>query len=238
MIRKNASPAEAIEPFTRLEVPNKMFLRLNLVVLTLLTLYAPAQDASTDEDFRQALVALKESHFDTALEKLAAASHRYPNDARIHNFLGITLTSMGRNDDAIAEYKNAIRLDGFLGDAYRNLGFLEWTGHQLTAATADLKRAAELLPEDAFAHQYLCRVYLDTGHYTQALEELNRSRAPVPSEPAFLLQLSAAYIATKRPADARNILKQLAVLSLTDLQYAQTASFFWKFMRPPPPSQF
>jgi hypothetical protein len=40
------------------------------------------------------------------------------------------LVQLGKNAEAAADIKS-IRLDPTLEDAYRNLGFLRWTEHQL-----------------------------------------------------------------------------------------------------------
>ncbi|HEX4487114.1 MAG TPA: tetratricopeptide repeat protein [Terriglobales bacterium] len=196
---------------------------LTIIFMAGCCLFAHAQNVPQDENFRQGLLALKESHFEEALSKLTAASSEHPKDAKVHNFLGITLTSLGRNEQAIAEYKNAIHLDSTLQDAYRNLGFLEWTDHQLAAASADLKVAVELSPTDSFARHYLGRVYLETQNYPEALAELNRSKTALPADPAFLLQISAAYISTRRPEEAKRSLSQLISQPLTDQQAARTA---------------
>jgi tetratricopeptide (TPR) repeat protein len=199
-------------------------LRGILIVLAAgICLLANAQQISSDENFRQGLIALKEARFEEALSKLNTASEEHPKDAKIHNFLGIALTNLGRNEQAITEYKSAIHLDPTLQDAYRNLGFLEWTGHQLVAASVDLKRAVDLSPADSFAHHYLGRVYLETKNYAQALAELSRSNIPFSSDPTFLLQISAAYISTRHPAEAKQSLNQLIAQPLTDPQAAQTA---------------
>ena len=87
-----------------------------------------------------------------------------------------------------------------------------------------MKRAVELSPADSFAHHYLGRVYLETQNYSEALAELNRSRTAFPTDPTFLLQLSAAYISTSRPVDAKQSLNELISQPLTDQQAAQTAS--------------
>ena len=59
------------------------------------------------------------------------------------------------------EYREAIRLDPQMEEAYRNLGFLKWNEHQLEPAREALDRAVKLSPNDSFAHYYLGRVLLD-----------------------------------------------------------------------------
>src|ERR1700676_3278620 len=96
-----------------------------------------------------------------ALAKLTEAKRENPEDARIRNFRGIVLVRLGKNEEAAAEYREAIRLDPQMEDAFRNLGFLKWNEHELLSAREALDRAVQLTPNDSFAHYYLGRVLLD-----------------------------------------------------------------------------
>src|SRR5206468_3124895 len=88
-----------------------------------------------------------------------------------NNFRGIVLAQLGRNEEAAAEYQEAIRLEPKNKDAYRNLGFLRWTERRYGEAREALTRAVSLFPDDSFAHYYLGRVQLDTQQFTEALRE-------------------------------------------------------------------
>jgi len=131
---------------------------------------------------------------------------------------------MGKYAEANAEYQEAIRLDPFLEDAYRNLGFLRWTEHQLASARATLQHAVKLSPDDSFAHYYLGRVELDAQSYEQAFLELELSRQPLPADAGFLIQAATGYIALGRLENAQQSLKQLMNLLLSDAQSLQVAS--------------
>jgi tetratricopeptide (TPR) repeat protein len=176
--------------------------------------------------FRRGLTALKDNRLDEALSELTEAERQHPQDALIRNFRGIVLVRLERNDQAEAEYHEAIRLDARLEAAYRNLGFLQWTEHQLEPARDNLKHSIELDPGDSFAHYYLGRVELDAQHYAPALRELETSKMPSPDDPDFLAQLAAAYIAAERRDDALKSLQHLATLSLNDAQALHVASLF------------
>src|SRR5205823_4134064 len=64
-----------------------------------------------EEWFQRGLLALKENRLEDSLEALTAAERERPSDARVHNFRGIVLTRLGKNAEAAAEYREAIRLD-------------------------------------------------------------------------------------------------------------------------------
>jgi tetratricopeptide (TPR) repeat protein len=174
--------------------------------------------------FQRGLTALKENRLEDALVELSTAEREHPDDARVRNFRGILLTRMGKNAEAASEYQEANRLDPLLEDAYRNLGFLRWTEHELGAAREALERAVRLSSGDAFAHYYLGRVELDAESYEPAFHELELSHQPLPADPEFLIQSTTGYVALGRLDNARKALDQLTGVSLSDAQSIQVAS--------------
>jgi tetratricopeptide (TPR) repeat protein len=130
---------------------------------------------------------------------------------------------MGRTSEAADEYREATRLDPDLEDAYKNLGFLEWTEHHLESARALLQRALELAPDDSFAHYYLGRVQLDAGLYESAFQELDRSGIAWPEDPPFLIEAANGYLRLHRQEKAREVLARLTTISLNDNEVAVVA---------------
>src|SRR5260370_8920001 len=206
-------------------------------LMILLCLLCPSVDsvtASSEKDadqvseqvdpFQRGLKALKENRLEEAFVELGTAEREHPDDARVRNIRGILLTRMGRNAEAAAEYQEAIRLDPLQEDAYRNLGFLRWTEHELESARDALEHALKLSPADSFAHYSLGRVELDAQRNERAFHELELSRQPLPADPGFLLQATTGYIALGRQENARKFLGQLRKLPLSEAQSLQTAS--------------
>jgi tetratricopeptide (TPR) repeat protein len=185
----------------------------------------PHEDSpSQGESFKKGLSLLKEDRPEEALVELTAAERENPNDPRIHNFRGIVLARLGQDTEAGAEYQEAIRLDPLLEDAYRNLGYLAWTEHNLARAREALLRAVGLSPKDSFAHYYLGRVQLDGQFYADAFRELQLSDVAWPREPGFLIQAAEGYLALGQQEEARKTLHQLASFLLPDAQSVRVAS--------------
>jgi len=181
----------------------------------------------TQEDsFQRGLAALKENRMEDALSELTEAQREHPEDARIHNFLGIVLVRLEKNEEAAAQYREAIRLNPQMEDAYRNLGFLKWNEHELEPAREALDRAVQLSPDDSFAHYYLGRVLLDEELYAPAIREIESSTAPLPADANFSIQMATAHIALGNKDQARKILRQLATISLDDRQSIHVAALF------------
>jgi tetratricopeptide (TPR) repeat protein len=186
-----------------------------------------ASNRGTDgqgETFKNGLNALKNNQLDLALVELTAAERADPDDPRIHNFRGIVLARLGQSTEASAEYREAIRLNPQMEDAYRNLGFLAWTDHSLEPAREALARAVELAPKDSFAHYYLGRVQLDRQLYAEAFRELETSDVPWPAEPDFLMEVATGYLKLGQEQLALKTLCQLATLALEAAQSVHVAA--------------
>jgi tetratricopeptide (TPR) repeat protein len=185
----------------------------------------PAQ-LTQEDSFQRGLAALKENHMEEAFAELTEAKREHPEDARTRNFLGIVLVRLGKNDEAATEYREAIRLNPLMEDAYRNLGFLEWNEHHLEDAREALNRAVKLSPNDSFAHYYLGRVLLDEQRYAPAILEMESSNVPLPADTSFSIQLASAHIALGNKDQARKLLEQLATIPLDDKQSIHVAALF------------
>jgi tetratricopeptide (TPR) repeat protein len=182
-----------------------------------------AGQSRPQDAFQKGLAALQSNRYAEALVEFTAAEREHPEDARNHNFRGIALARLGQNSEATHEYQESIRLDPLMQDAYRNLGFLEWTQHSLDPAQMALERAVQLQPSDSFAHYYLGRVLLDAHRYAPAIRELEMSRTAWPSDLNFSIELATAYVAIERRDDARKSLANLAAQSLDAPQSIQVA---------------
>src|SRR5580704_5929881 len=145
----------------------------------------PAPQLAQEDSFQRGLAALQENRMESALAELTEAKREQPEDARIRNFRVIVLVRLGKNEEAAAEYREAIRLDPQMEDAFRNLGFLKWNEHDLPSAYEALNRAVQLSPNDSFAHYYLGRVLLDEQLYAPAIREIESSTVPLPADTSF-----------------------------------------------------
>ncbi len=197
----------------------------NSLLANSLTGPAPRQ-LSQGDSFQRGLAALQANRMDDALAELTEAEREHPEDARVRNFRGIVLVRLGKNEEAASEYREAIRLDPQMEDAYRNLGFLKWNEHELEAARLALNRAVELSPSDSFAHYYLGRVLLDEQLYAQAIREIESSNVPLPADTSFTIQWATANIASGDKDKARKLLEPLATIPLDDQQSIHVASLF------------
>jgi tetratricopeptide (TPR) repeat protein len=183
----------------------------------------PALRVGEDDNLQKALTALQNNHLNEALDILTIAEREHSSDARIRNFRGIVLAQLGRDAEAEREYREAVRIDPSLEDAHKNLGYLEWTEHNLEDARVQLKQALDLAPDDTFAHYYLGRVQLDAKLYQSAFQELDRSGVSWPSDVRFLIEAANGYRALNRQEESRKVINRLATMSLNDSEVVDVA---------------
>jgi Flp pilus assembly protein TadD len=174
--------------------------------------------------FAQGLLALKQNRFDLALQQLTAAEQQHPSDARVRNFRGIVLVRLGRNAEAEAEYRESIRLNPRQPEAYRNLGFLDWTTHRLPEADKALRTALGLAPADHFTRYYLGRVELEEQQYAPAVDDLEHTSELWPQDPELLLALAAAESAVRRDGREATALAKAGTLQLNDAETVRYGS--------------
>jgi tetratricopeptide (TPR) repeat protein len=97
------------------------------------------------------------------------------NLALVHDNLGIALHDKGQLDEAIAEHREALRLDKDLPGAHTNLGSALHDKGRLDEAIAAYHKAIELDPKDAMAHHNLGNALHDKGQLDEAIAEFRQS---------------------------------------------------------------
>ncbi len=178
-------------------------------------------DRGSQDPFQQGLVALQEKQLERAIEAFAAAEEIHPADGRVHNFRGIALMSAGRADEAASEYLRAIQLDNGLEDAYRNLGFLECTTHQISRARKHLGRALELTADDAFSRYYLARLELEDSQNERAIALFKQLVSESNSSIWAQLDLAMAYLYAGQYENAASLARTLSEQSqMTSADFA------------------
>lgn len=126
-----------------------------------------------------------------ARTRLEAAVQRAPQSAAVHCDLGIVLFQLGRQaappdasllQQAITEYREALRLDPKQVRAYNNLGVaLAALGHA-DEAVAQYRAALAIDPANADAHTNLGALFATRGQLDAAAAEFGRTLALYPGD--------------------------------------------------------
>jgi tetratricopeptide (TPR) repeat protein len=97
-----------------------------------------------------------------------------PDGHNIHNNLGIAYKDLGRIDEAIEEYREALRLNPDLAEAHNNLGLAYYNQGRTDEAIDELKKALGLRPDLVEAHNNLGLAYDSLGRTDEAIDELKK----------------------------------------------------------------
>jgi Tfp pilus assembly protein PilF len=182
-----------------------------ILALLLMNCQTPAKTAAQSKqeqmlESQRALVrnALDSGKPESALESLRALLRERPNDADLHNLMGMTQLALRNATRASKEFRTAYRLDQQIA-----------TGLNLSSAlleTGDYKEAAHLLTQllaraDKENYPYKERLFNNLG-YCYSLQKLNAKaedwyKQALEENPTFFpahLELARLYERTNRPA--------------------------------------
>jgi tetratricopeptide (TPR) repeat protein len=96
---------------------------------------------------------------------------KYPNVSNAHSNLAHTYYNSGRLDEAIMEYKEAIKLSKHYPKARYNLGLAYAYSGQYDKAIEEFQNTISMDPDHVDAHMSLGRVYQHLGLIDKAIEE-------------------------------------------------------------------
>jgi tetratricopeptide (TPR) repeat protein len=109
-----------------------------------------------------------------------------------HYNLGVALRDQGKLDEAVAEYREAIRLKPDDADAHSNLGWALQKQGKLAEAVAEYREAIRLTPDDAGAHIRLGVALQAKGLLDQAITEFNEALRLKPDDAGAHIRLGTA----------------------------------------------
>ena len=99
-----------------------------------------------------------------------------PNNATAHYFYAFNvLAPQKRIDEALKEYRTALSLDPLSPIVNMNYGLTLMMAHQYPEALAQFRKLMERDPSFKPAHYYLSQLYATTGHFAEAVSEVQKA---------------------------------------------------------------
>lgn len=168
---------------------------LLLVVLAAGARLASAQDAATPEaTFQQGVAALKAGRLGDAEAAFRRVLKQGGNEPYVHNNLAIVYQQQGRHREAVAECREAIRLDPGYAAPRTVLGGSLLALGRVAEATTALEGAVKLQPKERLVREQLARAYERAGRPSAAIDQYRALRALAPGDPESAYQLGRAYL--------------------------------------------
>ena len=117
-----------------------------------------------------------------------------PNKSRPHTALGLALTSVGRTEEAIAEFQKAIQLNPRAGGAYLNLGYIFNKQERYEEAIQAYKKAMAVTPRlAAECHNNLGAAFRLQGRKQEAIDEFGLALQARPGYARPYFELGTIY---------------------------------------------
>jgi tetratricopeptide (TPR) repeat protein len=161
----------------------------------------------------QGLKALDEKHYPEAAASLTQAIAADPKNYSLHFNLALAFSLMGKNAEAIPEYKKALELKPDLYQAQLNLGISLLREKQPAEAAQYLTTAAAQNPKEYRANYYLAAALLGAGDFAKAEQSYTTSLVIDPKSPDAELGLAHALAGENKLEDAAVHFKKAAELN-------------------------
>lgn len=129
-----------------------------------------------------------------------------PNYATAHHWYAISLTIVGRLDEAIAETRKAIEMDPLSLIIKSTLGDESYFKREYDRAIEQYSSALELDESFGEAHLWLAKCYRQKGMLAEAVSELEKAAALEGNSARILGELGNAYAMAGNKTKAREIL--------------------------------
>jgi len=177
----------------------------------LLKIDAPVADYYRVVDTASEL--LNKGQYGAAVSEWKKAAQLNPEEAQVHNGLGVALARTGSFAEAIAHYRKALELSPEYPDAYSNLGAALAGAGRPDEAIVQFEKALELSPDYAEAHTNLGAILAKQGRIGQAIPHLRKAVEYKPEDAEAHKNLALALGMTGRVKEAIPQAEQAVKLS-------------------------
>ncbi len=131
---------------------------------------AAARVLEGQQVLKRASVLVARSQFAEAAEEYRKVLEFQPNDASLHNKIGICYQHLDNDSLARRHYDRALELNPRYAAVWNNIGTLEQSRRRFKLAVRAYRKAIELKPDLATAWKNLGNVYLALGQVQEAFE--------------------------------------------------------------------
>lgn len=146
--------------------------------------------------------ALDEGRYDAAAQLFTQAVAAAPRDVSAHFNLALAYNLLGRDAEAIPEYKKVIELNPQIYEAYVNLGQTLIRSREAAAAIEPLQKAVALKPGEFKAHFYLGEALFEMQRFDDAVPAYTEAIKLDASSAPATLGLGRSLVKANRAAEA------------------------------------
>ncbi len=142
---------------------------------------------------------------------------RLPRNISLRYNLGLLLTTMGKQEEALDIMYEILAIDHSHAEALNYIGFVYADqGRRLDEAEKLIRQAMRYKPEEGYIIDSLGWVYYKRGQYKQAIHWLKLAVLMEPLDPEIMMHLALSYRAAGQKQEMLNILEQIAPLAIEE----------------------
>jgi len=192
-----------------------LHLFLFLFLLPIFPCVFAQSDSSATSTIQQIGTALRAQQFEAAIRLIEPELQKSPDNPRLWSMKGVALAGLGRDQDALAAYQQALKTSPDYLPALEGAAQIDYAVDD-PGATALLEHILKLRPEDATSHAMLGTLAYKEGDCAAAVKHFERSKSALDSQPIALRQYGACFAKLDRAEDAVAVLRRLVELQPND----------------------
>ena len=124
----------------------------------------------SEEELSPIISFLSAGKFDEALKKVTTLSQKYPRESLLINICGVCYQGLGKLENAVKYYRNAIKIDPSYYKAHFNLGGAYQALSLLNDAIKSYKNTLSLRPHYVEAHNNIGSLYKELNQFDNAIK--------------------------------------------------------------------
>jgi Tfp pilus assembly protein PilF len=146
--------------------------------------------------------------------ELRRAIELNPSNQNAHHWYGMSLSGLGRFDDALSQLERARAIDPLSVIVNANIGFVLYRAGRIDEAVEKLRHTVAMEPMFAMSRYRLGLALEEQGRYEEALEQFEAMR-PGAAEPLGLTAIARTFALMGRETESRALLAQLHEIART-----------------------
>ena len=171
------------------------------------------------EQLAQGIAALRAGDLDSAENIFTLALHQGVRSPLVYHNLGVIAQERGQHQQAVARFRETLRLQPEFGPAHLLLGVSLLALGKNAEAARELRIAEKLMPAEPQAHLQLARAYDALGDHFASIDQYRQLTKLAPEDPEYVYLLARSW------ADlSRSSLKEIAKLDSNSVRLHQALS--------------
>ena len=179
---------------------------LNTICIGAISFWFASCGAEVAKEQIHDLPQFNEVYYSTVLKALNEKIENAPQNADVYFKKGEVLEKLNNADNAIINYKKAIKLDSLNPGYYKSLARLFYKQDKLIRAEENAVKALQLGDQTAELHQLLADVYIKKGEFTIALNHLNKAIETAPRNSFYAFRKGKLYLQLGDTVKAKDFL--------------------------------